>query len=251
MTDANNHFFSSKEIQNLVIQFGFRIPARRELVANERKALEGVLKELNDEFFQLFNDAQQKMQGPLFQSLRQVSIGAVTATIPSFNLSNDSFTFFYPIKLMGQSIQGVRSVDASHVNKEMISWFNKVQTVISNSSCKRTGKIYELVLGPFTPESKNQIFNELFVLPLDNIGELGFTFAEFVKKDEDLYNIQTTIQYQQLALTDQFNVAMRIDINNRNLADRIEPRDVEKIWNFADTEIDGHLKKIFNLERGI
>ena len=251
MTDTNNHFFSSHLIQNLVIQFAFRIPTRRELVINERKALEGVLKELDNEFFQLFDDPQQKIPGSLFQSLRQVLIGAVTATVPAFNLSNDSFTFFYPMKLMKQPIQGVKSVDASNVNKEMISWFNRVQQVINNSSCNRTGKIYELVLGPFVPESKKQIFNELFISPLDNIGELGFTFAEYVKKDDELYNIQTIIQYQQLKIEDPFNINMRVDINNRNLAVRMGPREVEKVWNFADTEIDNHLKKILNLEGGI
>lgn len=251
MTDTNNHFFSSNKIQNHVIQFGFRIPARRELLANERKALEGVLKELNNEFFQLFDDPQQKIQGSLFQSLRQVLIGATTATVPAFNLSNDSFTFFYPIKLMGQSIKEIGMVDASNVNPDMISWFNRVQQVISNSSCKRTGKIYELVLGPFAPEEKKQIFNELFVLPLDKIGELGFTFAEYALNNDELYNIQTTIQYQQLKIEDPFNVAIRVDINNRLLVDRMDPRDVKKVWDFADNKIDNHLKSIINLQGGI
>ncbi|MBI4713060.1 MAG: hypothetical protein HY762_07155 [Planctomycetes bacterium] len=69
MTNANNHFFSHPKIQNLVIHFAFRIPIRKELGSGERKTLENQLRDLDNEFFQLFDDPQQKKTGTFIPGL--------------------------------------------------------------------------------------------------------------------------------------------------------------------------------------
>ncbi len=251
--DTENHFFDNNKIQQLVIQFAFRMPARRQITVAEKKTLENVLRDLDNEVFQLFDDPQQKTTGPLFKVVRQIPIGPTTATLPAFVLANDSCIFFYPVKLMNDRLQPSYPIDAQHMNKEVSEkWFPAVQNVITNSHCQRTGKIYELILGPFTPDEKPKIFNNLISNNLDAVGEFSLTFAQYVTKktarETDEYNIQTNLQYRQLKLEAPFPIIVRIDINNRKLMNIMDPVEIKKVWAFADSEIDNHLKQIINLQ---
>lgn len=247
MASSSEHFFNNPKIQQLVIQFACRIPVRRELSAGEKKALENVLKSLDPEVFQLFDEPLQKNPACLFQVLRQLPVEATTITMPSFVLSNDSFSFLYPIKMVDKTVLRIGSIDAGDINRKMLSWVTKVQEVINNPHCQRTGKIYELVLGRFSPSDKQLIFKELFSTDLKAIGELVLTFANYHISGGDVYNIQNNIRYLQNKLEDDFFLSLRIDINNRNLFTTMEPRDIEKVWNFADSIIDSHLKNILNI----
>ena len=246
MASKEESFLSNLKIQQFAVQFACRIPIRKELTSSEKKALENILRSLDPSVFQLFDEGQK---GPacLLQVLRQVPIGATTATIPSFVFSNDSFSFLTPIKMMGTPVRGIGSVDASDMNTKMQDWVFKVQNAIPNSSCQRTGKIYEIVVGPFTKSDKAQLFKNLFSTNLDDVGELMLTYAKYHTVNTEIFNIQTSMRYLQGKLDDRFFVNLRVDINNRNLANSMEPRDIVRVWQFADSIIDSHLKNTLEI----
>ena len=66
------------------MQFGCRIPIRREFTDAEKMALKNGLVDLDSEVFQLFDEPLQKSSSCLFQVLRQLIIGPNTTTFPSF-----------------------------------------------------------------------------------------------------------------------------------------------------------------------
>lgn len=243
MSNRIEIFLNKPKIQQIVVHFACRVPIRKELSPGEKKSLENVFKDLDSGFFQIFEEPLQKNPMYLFQVLHQIPIGATTITLPSFVFSNESFSFIYPVKMFGKNIPGVGSIDASDVNKKMLDWILKLQDIISNLNCQRAGKIFELVIGPFTQSEKVQLFKELLSIELADVGELNLTFAKYHKQEVDIFNIQTNIRYLQLKLEDDFVVSIRVDINNRNLSNRMEPNEIEKVWRFADAVIDEHLKK--------
>jgi len=254
MTETNEDFFDNNKVKQLIIQFAFRIPARHELTEGEKMALKNALKDLEgpeaEAMFQLFDEPAP---GHLFQVVRQLPVEVATITGPSFILSNDSFLFIYPTIITGEPLPGITSRDAKEMNRPISSkWFIAVQNAIRNASCLRTGKIYEVVLGPFSRNDKDRLFERFLSvgsINLYEIGEMAFTFARYVKDGQNkLYNIQTRIQYQQAKLEDDFVLRTRVDINNRKLSDARDPREVEKVWNAADSMIDEHLKSILNIE---
>jgi hypothetical protein len=206
-----------------------------------------VLTDLSPEVFQMFDERPQGNTGCLFQSRRQLILGAQTITFPTFVLNVDSITFLHPIKILGQQITKFDPIDASNKNQEISSWFREVQKVIKTAPCQRTGKIYELVLGRFDSENKSTLLKDLFTIDLNAVGEMMFNFAKYVEQDDKVYNIQTIIQYLQVKLEDPFMINVRVDINNRILESSMEPNAIEKVWKFADKEIDNHLKEIFNI----
>ena len=242
MSEKVEIFLNKSKIQQIIVHFACRVPIRRELSLGEKKALENVLKDLDRGFFQIFEEPLQKNPMCLFQVIHQIPIGAITITLPSFVFSNESFSFIYPVKIFDKNIPGVGSIDASDVNKKMLDWILKLQEIISNLNCQRTGKIFELVIGPFTQSEKIQLFKELLSIELADVGELNLTFAKYHTQGADVFNIQTNIRYLQLKLGDDFIVSIRVDINNQVLSDRMEPSEIEKVWKFADAVIDGHLK---------
>jgi hypothetical protein len=248
MAGTSDHFFHSDKIQQLVIMFACRIPVRRELSAPQRKALQNTLTDLSPEVFQLFDTQLDKTPGYLFYVLRQLPIEATAIVLPSFILENDAFSFVYPIKIAGKKVSGIGSIDASDANRKMLGWVAKVQEVIGNPHCQRAGKIYELLLGPFSRDDKKNLLNQLLSVNLDDVGELTLVFANYHSKGGEVYNIHTKLQYQQNRLEDIFFLNVRIDINNRNLVDTMEPREIERAWSFADSMIDSHLKDILSLD---
>ena len=129
----------------------------------------------------------------------------------------------------------------------MSGWVVKVQDVIKNLNCHRTGKIYEMVLGPFTQTEKVSILQELFSINLNEVGEVNLEFAKYIKEENFDYNIQTNINYVQPTLEHNFDIRMRIDINNRELKTSMEPSLMAKVWNFADAKISSHLEGLLKI----
>lgn len=248
MLSNEEHFFNKPKVQQLIIQFAFKIPLRKELTEGEKKALENVLKSLDRETFQLFDEPSQRNPGCLFQVLHQLPVEASTITLPSFIFSNDSFSFIFPLKMIGKLLPRIGSIDAKDISQKLSSnWILKLQNSIANLNCQRTGKIYDIVLGPFNQEEKTKIFKQLFVANLSDVGELNLTFAKYHKENTEVYNIQTNIRYLQNNLNDNFFINARIDINNRNLSTSLEPGEVEKVWNFADSTISEYLNSILEI----
>ena len=244
---AEKSFPYIEKIKQFIIQFAFRIPIRKELTGGEKKALENVLKDLNSEHFQLFEDVASKSPATLFQVVHQLPIGPGTIMIPSFVFSNNSFSFIWPVYMLNKFIPDFSSLDTSNINKQMSGWVVKVQDVIKNLNCHRTGKIYEMVLGPFTQTEKVSILQELFSINLNEVGEVNLEFAKYIKEENFDYNIQTNINYVQPTLEHNFDIRMRIDINNRELKTSMEPYLMAKVWNFADAKISSHLEVLLKI----
>jgi len=127
--------FADEKIHQFVAQFAHRIPTRKQLTTGERKALENVLKALSPEFFQLFDESSTQNPASLFQVLCQHPVEATQVTLPSFILSNDSFSFIHPVRMLRKFISGSRSFDTSDHNQKMLDWSVKVQDAISNLGC--------------------------------------------------------------------------------------------------------------------
>lgn len=251
MKMPNEPFNFLKTIQNrvvqFVVQFAFRIPIRNKLTLSEIKALENGLKALDSEHFQLFDGTVIKGPATLFQATRQLPIGANTIVVPSFVFSKNSFSFIWPVRMLGKYVSRLKSFDTTDMNLQMSEWCVAVQDTLTNLHCQRTGKIYEIVLGRFAEEKKVDLFQKLFKIDFSDVSETTLIFSRYVKPENLLYNISTNINYRQLDLKSDFNIGMRIDINNRELERSIEPALMQTVWNFADAIIDKHIEELLDV----
>jgi hypothetical protein len=236
------------KLKQLIVQFAFKIPPRKELDFGEKRTLESVLKDLDSEHFQLFEEnISRRSSATLLQVIRQLPIGPGTIMIPSFVFTRESFSFIWPVYMMDRFVLNFNSFDTSDMNMKIAGWVVKVQNAISNLSCQRTGKIYEIILGPFNQDEKKSIFQGLFSIELKDVGELNLTFTRYIDLENFIYNIHTNINYGQRILQDVFDVLIRVDINNRELERSMEPALMQKVWNFADRIINSHLERILKV----
>ncbi|MFH1622249.1 MAG: hypothetical protein ABIA97_03915 [Candidatus Omnitrophota bacterium] len=238
------------KIQQFVVQFACRIPARRELTAGEKNTLENLLRELDHDHFQLPQKDPSQDSALLFQVVHQNTIARSSAMItsPTFTFFRDNFSFYYPVMMMNSYILTYSSLITRERNNPISEWANRVLVAV-NSRCQRAGKIYLMVLGPFTPDEKITIFQNLCSqnVNLNETGELNFTFAYCREHSTTVYNISNSISFQTINLTDQFFINVKIDINNRELRTAMEPPDMERVWNYADSIIFGHLDTLLSI----
>ena len=239
--------YQEEKIQQYIVQFAHRVPVRKQLTAGEKKALENVLKDLDASVFQLFEETSVQNPACLFQVLCQHPVEATQITLPSFILTNDSFSFVYPMMVLGKKIKGM-DLDNSSLNSQMSQWSFKIQEIITNLHSQRVGKIFELVIGPFSPDEKGRILKNIFSqgLIFKEMGEINLTFAYYRELNDSTFNIQTGLHFQQLNLEQPFFITVRVDINNRILSQSLEPQQVRKIWDKADTVIGEHLQTILS-----
>lgn len=234
-------------IQQFVVQFACRTPTRKQLQSAEKKALENVLRELDPDFFQLFEDPASANTQQLFQVSKQHVVGASTITMPSLMFSSNSVTLLHPVKIAGQTLVTTGSLETKDQNKPMSEKLFEIQQAVRTLKYQRAGKIFEVVLGPFEKESKSKLFGKMFSMGLDDIGEVNFTFARYLKVGDQWYNLQTVVNYQQAKLEDRFVLAVRVDINNRNLANSLEPGQIVQIWDCADSLIWKHIENVLEI----
>ncbi len=242
-----NYPVSHEKFQQFIVQFACRTPIRKDFSSAERKALENVLKELNPELFQLFSDETQPRSPYFFQAAREYIIDAVTITVPSLILTNDSVTLLSPVKIGGRFLVGRgNSLDTTDLNKKMSDILFQIQNTVRGLRANRAGKIFEMLVGPFGQEDKDKLLRKLISseFSLGDVGELDLKFARYVDLEGEPHNIQTVIKYQQLNLGDTFQLGLRVDINNRKLKERLDPADIEKVWARADSLIFQHLDTI-------
>jgi hypothetical protein len=233
-----------QKIQQFFIQFACRIPTRKELTAAEKNALENTLKTLDPELFQL-PDGSLKNSPVLFQVVRQYVIDAITITVPSFVLSNDGIALICPVKVNKKVfIKSASLFDTGQLNSNMCRILTEIQQTVSGLKYQRAGKIFDLILGPFSPTDKENVFKKLFSFEVNDVGEIQFSFARYLDIDRKTYNIKTSLHFQQLDLQDSFQLGVRVDINNRQLTDSsLEPIEVQQIWKKADEIIREHLER--------
>ncbi|MBI4055562.1 MAG: hypothetical protein HY402_05445 [Elusimicrobia bacterium] len=239
----------TSKIEQLVVQFACRTPTRKDLTAAERKALENTLKGTDEkqELFQLFSEEPSQKSPNLFQAARQYNFDAITLTVPSFAFSTDSATLLYPVKLGKKIFTRDQSLETKDLNKRMVQILFEVQNTIKGLRYLRAGKIFELVLGSFSPDDKKRIFQGFISYDMADIGELNLTYAKYVKHGDKFFNIQTTVKFNQLQLTDPFPLAIRVDINNRQLAESLDPSEIERVWSRADEIIWEHLESTITI----
>ncbi len=239
-----------EKIQQYVVQFACRIPAKRELTRGEKNTLENLLRDVDHEHFQLPQTEPTQDPALLFQVLHQNTVGqsASVITSPTFTFFRDNFSFYYPLIMMNHYIIGRNSLETRPMNRDIASLSNKVLDAV-NGSCLRAGKIYIMVLGPFQPDEKATIFQNVCSgnLNLAEIGEFNLSFANYRRETTGVYNILTSINLQVNDLNDPFYVNVRIDINNRILQRAMEPPDMERVWNYADGMIAQHIDTLLNI----
>ena len=250
MTNTAAVPFPENKIQQFVVQFAHKVPVKKQLTPGEKRALEGVLRELdpNSEFFQIFEDSTVQNAGCLFQALCQHPVDAAQITMPSFVLAPDSFTFIHPIRVLMKGIGSHQSLDTFDLNAKVRTWSSKLQDAVNHLRCQRTGKVYQLVLGQFAPNEKKEIFN-LFSdkMNFDEAGEANLTFTYYRDIQGATFNINTIIGYVQNKLDNGFLINVKVDINNRQLKQSMEPSEIEKVWNTADSLIGEHLANTLNV----
>lgn len=241
-------FCPRTKIHQFIVQFACRIPTRPQLSAGEKKTLENLLRDLDPEHFQLPESGPGKDPACLFQVLRQHAIGASVMTAPSFIFSRDSFSFYYPTRMMNQEIKGFDSILAKNLNLKIAGWTNRILDAVAGT-CQRAGKIYLMALGPFEQSEKVTIFNKLCSAEMSEIGEFNFTFTHYRDIGGEIYNILNSVNFMAPDLVSKFFLQVRVDINNRNLRQRMEPPDVQKIWDLADGMILEHLGNILDIPK--
>jgi hypothetical protein len=238
----------NKLIQQFVVQFACRTPIRKQLQSAEKKALENILRDKDPDYFQLFEDPSTANMQQLFQVSKQHVVGASTITMPSLMFSNNSVTLLHPVKIAGQTLVATESLETKEQNKVMSERLFEIQQAIRTLKYQRAGKIFEFVLGPFEKDNKPKLFGKMFSMGLDDVGEVNLAFARYHKVGSQWYNLQTVVGYQQATLEDRFVLTIRVDINNRNLANSLEPVQIVQIWDCADTLIWDHLENVLDME---
>ncbi len=247
----STQIFPENKIQQFVVQFACRIPARRDLTPDERNALDNLLREFDPNHFQLPVDEPSKNSGCLFQTICQLEIGASVITSPSFVFSRDSFSFFYPVRLTNNYVYGFRTLDTKQKNEELSGLANRVMNAV-NGRGQRAGKIYMMVLGPFDAFNRKQILQNLCAIEnLNQVGEFNFTFTFYQKESDEEYNLLNHVSYVVQNLEDRFYINVRVDINNRRLRQAMEPPDIKKVWDFADRKIASHLQGLLTIGEGL
>lgn len=235
------------KLQQFSVQFACRTSTRKDLTASEKDALKTELETSDPEFFQRFQDAPANF----FQMLREYPIGAMTVTAPSFVMNNNSVTLLKPIKLADKkffdSIDTLFSSYMPSLNNEMSSTLLKVQNIIRGIQYQRAGKIYEFVLAPYQSDEKKSLLEKVLQYPLDDVGEINVSLTRHVTESGQTYNILTNLLLRQMKLQDPFQLNVRIDINNRDLKESLEPGQIRQIWTKADVLLEPHLETLFDL----
>jgi len=232
--------FPPQKTQQVVVQFAGRIPTRKELTSSEKKVIESVLKERDPEHFQLCPDESSH----LFQASRQYSIGSAIVTLPTFILSNISVSVFSLLKLGEVDHTKDFPSNMSSRNQEMANILFEIQSVLKGLKYIRAGKIFEFVLGPFEPAEKRIIFNSLLAEELFDVTELNLQFTKHIDIEGELHNFQTFVTLLQPKIEGPFQVALRVDINNRKLVESLDPNEIITFWRRADTKISEYLDTI-------
>jgi hypothetical protein len=235
-------------VQQFIIQFACRIPTRREFTSAEKRNLKEVL--INStaldnsirDLFQLFDEEVSEKSPYLFQAAKQYVVQSVTVTIPSLVIDHTSITLCHPVKLGQRTF--LDAFDTNSLNSTMSRVLVEIQSV-SRMNFHRAGKIFELVAGPFPPNEKPKWLGGIFRYNLDEVVEANLVLTPNKKLDNEVFNFQTRLSFQQANLDAIFNIALRIDINNRELKESLEPSQIQAAWNQADRHIEGYLNELF------
>lgn len=239
------------KVQQFFVQFACKTPTHRELTLGEQKALEDVLREKDrsQERFQLFPEISE--QGVrAYQIACQFNVKDITVTAPSLTITNNSITLHHPIRLGDKTFTRDRDFDSNYLNKPMCADLFEIQKTLPWLRYNRAGKIFEFMIGPFDAAKKDKLLHGVISSKLQDVSAIQLNFTRILNKGEDTYNILTVLQVRQQELKEPFLLGIRCDINNKNLADSLEPRDIEKVWGTGDAVIWDHLESVLDFSEG-
>ncbi len=245
--------FSNNKLEQAAVQFACRTATRKDLTSSEKNTLRGLLEEINPEQFQRFENPNQSTGSGVFEAFAEYPIGAATATVPSFVMNNTSVTILMPLKIgekdfYGTSIRSFMERELPRLNTTMSDTFNKVQGVIRGLRYQRAGKIFEFTLSPTDPESKSRLLEKIFKYGLGDVSEVRLSLTKTLEDRGQVCNLLTQIAYNQLRPSDPIRLNVRVDINNRELLQSMEPAQIVQAWSKGDALIDSHLESFLNVE---
>ncbi|PIP81761.1 MAG: hypothetical protein CO113_16310 [Elusimicrobia bacterium CG_4_9_14_3_um_filter_62_55] len=237
-----------KKAHQYSLQFSCRIPLRTELKASEREALKANLQELDPTHYQIFDagiQVPQRGPAPLYQVFRQYNMdGGAVATAPSFFIGTDAITIYHLIKAGERTFHHDISLQAKDLNKKMETSLFKVAEILKGLRFSRAGKIFEIVI-PYSAGDKPALLKKILADNSADIAVVQLVFNRIVAGSSGkLMNINTQVIFQQMKLEDNFNLMVKVDINNRDLANSMEPRDVAAVWKEADELIGASLEAV-------
>lgn len=229
-----------EKISQVAVHFACVIPLRTELRQVEREAIKAALEEMDRDHFQIFGGSLVNPANPassvLFAVQRQYSIDAGIATAPSLVIEPASISILHAVRIGTKSFS--QTLSGSEFNLKARDTLFKIQE-ITKTKFTRAAKIFELVIGPLGVDEKKALLSRLIVHPAGDIFDLQFQMTRVQKPREKQLNINTQLRFQQMRLEDPIFAAVRFEANNRIFETSLEPRDVEKIWQDADSLIDG------------
>lgn len=232
-------------IQQFMVQFACRIPTKAEILPAERNSLKEILQNYGElDLFQLFNEGVSETSPHLFQSAKQYFVGNMTITVPSFILSHNSITVVHPIKIAAKTFITNDSFDTGYLNGIMRDLFLQIQKTLPKVHFNRAGKIFELSVGPLSDANKSALLGNLFRYQLNHVLEVNLQFTPVRDVGGEQHNLQTRLSCHQPAPGSSYVATVRVDVNNRELKESLEPTQLQQFWNQADGLIGGYLQEI-------
>jgi len=240
-------------IPQFVVHYACKIPFRTELKPSERDGLKALLQNADAEHFQIFPADAQNLSGigmgianqppGLLTVFRQYPMeeGAI-ATAPTLIFQNDSITIPVLIKVGKKFCTASRNVQAKEWDQKMKALLFQLPDVVKGLKYSRIGKVYELVM-PIAQDKKEAFLRKFLSDPSTGIAEIGLVITNIHPVEGKNLNINTQLRFQQMTLEQPLVVSLRVDINNRDLATSMDPRDVDFVWNNANAIIESHLEK--------
>ena len=246
------NLFQANKIFQFVIHFACRTATISNLSPEQKNSLVNLLQECDPDNFQRFEENIPPRTGLLFQAIREYPIQEAIVTGPTFIMTHDSVSLIKPIKIGTENFLGstdIHNFISSYMpqeNQKMSHILLEIQNVINGLHFRRAGKVFEFSLG-VDPDEKTNYLKSLFSCDLSEIGEINTSFTKYKEIDQDIYNIKTSMLYQQKKLDHPFQLNIRVDINNRNFKNSLEPQQVKAIWSRADSLIEDHINNVLNI----
>lgn len=230
--------FTLDRMQHCVVSFGCKTTPVRELKASQAKAIAARLTEVWSDLFEdeLSEEqmSQVEKQGALYARRKTIFLPQGSAEIPSLVITPNTITISVARKLMSQNvpiepdnfwIQGEVNAKARRAVLELQS--------ILNIAVHRAGKMYELHF-PVTPDELREFFGFFFSNSPDQIG--GFRGqVNYLKDQGRTYNLNLNVVADPAQVDQPTSVAVKVDINNRDMASALEPSTISEVWAFADS----------------
>jgi hypothetical protein len=240
----------SPKLQQFVVQFACKTATRKGLTSSEADSVEEILKEKDSENFQKI---EKKQQGGTFfiEAYREYTVNEMAITTPIFILNNTNILVFEPVKIGPKEyLQGAQPARyfgeiMREKNRKISNLFSKIQEVLGSSiKFQRAGKIIEFVLAPIAGTEKQSILSKIFTDCLADVGEINLLLTKYLTQNNQKFNIRAQLGFLQPNIGQPFQLNMKMDINNRNLDDSLEPTAVINIWNMADSLFDSNLEDL-------